>query len=136
MHQLSHSLNANWFRGACFAAAAVMVFYIFYAAIPSGEPLFVIVPPWDKVVHFFYYGTIAALLAHGVGLRWLIVPLILVPTIGALDEWNQAGIPGRDSSLFDWLADEAGTVVAVVLYRYLVMQRKGERLKVKVNGND
>ena len=46
----------------------------------------------------------------------LLVPLVLVPAIGAFDEWHQAGIPGRDASFFDWLADELGTVAFVVAY--------------------
>jgi len=39
-----------------------------------------------------------------------------VPVIGAADEWNQSFIPGREASVWDWLADEVGTVVAVVVY--------------------
>jgi len=73
-------------------------------------------PPLDKAAHFVFFGTMAALLAHGVGLRWLIVPLILVPVIGAADEWHQSFIVGRDASFWDWMADEAGTVFAVLLY--------------------
>lgn len=72
--------------------------------------------PWDKLAHFLYYGTMAALLALGGGRRWLWLPLVLVPLIGALDEWHQLYVPGRDASVFDWLADEAGTVLAVFLY--------------------
>ena len=30
--------------------------------------------PWDKAAHFLYYGTMALLLAHGVGRRWLWIP--------------------------------------------------------------
>jgi VanZ family protein len=73
-------------------------------------------PPFDKAAHFTYYAIMAGLLAHGVGRRWLIVPLILVPVIGAADEWHQFYVPGRDASFFDWMADEIGTVVAVCAY--------------------
>lgn len=72
--------------------------------------------PFDKMAHFAFYGTMAILLAHGLGVRWLIVPLILVPVIGAADEWHQSFIAGREASAWDWLADEAGTVFAVFLY--------------------
>jgi VanZ family protein len=92
-----------------------MAAVIFVGAEPSAQPL-VILPPWDKVVHFFYYGTMAFLLAFAAGRRWLIVPLLLVPVIGALDEWHQAGIPGRDASFFDWVADELGTLAFVYAY--------------------
>ena len=42
--------------------------------------------PWDKLAHFLYYGTMALLLSHGVGRRWLWIPLVLVPVIGAADK--------------------------------------------------
>ena len=59
----------------------------------------------------------AALSAHAVGARWLILPLVLVPVIGAADEWHQSLIAGRNASIWDWVADGAGSVIAVVLYR-------------------
>ncbi len=74
--------------------------------------------PWDKVAHFCYYGTMAILLVHGLGRRWWLIPLVVVPTIGALDEWHQFYVPGRDSSVYDWGADALGTVVAVYAYRW------------------
>ena len=36
-------------------------------------------PPFDKVAHFTYYGSWPDV-AHGLGLRWLIVPLIWCPS--------------------------------------------------------
>ena len=71
----------------------------------------------DKVAHLLYYGTMAALLAHAVGREWWGIPLLLVPLVGALDEWNQIYVPGRDSSVWDWVADLVG--VGVVLYFYV-----------------
>lgn len=100
-----------------------MAVTLFAGAEPDAEPLLVLVAPWDKVVHFIYYGFMALLLAHGLGRRWLWVPLILVPVIGAADEWNQASIPGRDSSFFDWLADELGTVAFVFAYWWATKRR-------------
>jgi hypothetical protein len=107
-------IEHRWIRVGCIAAAFFMAAMIFLRAdTGAGFPL---PPPWDKVVHFLYYGTMALLLAHGLGRRWLWVPLVLVPVIGAADEWHQAGIPGRESSIFDWVADELGTVAFVVAY--------------------
>jgi VanZ family protein len=113
MH-LNKMMN-NWLvRGGCLAAAFFMAVTIFIRADSgAGIPL---PAPWDKVAHFLYYGAMALLLGHGVGRRWIWVPLLLVPAIGALDEWHQAGIPGRDASFFDWLADGLGTVAFVVAY--------------------
>lgn len=72
--------------------------------------------PWDKLAHFLYYGAIAGLAAHGLGRRWFWLALLLVPALGALDEWRQTHISGRDASVFDWLADLLGTAAFVYLY--------------------
>jgi VanZ family protein len=116
-----------WIRAGCFAVAISMAVTIFTGAEQAGQAHF-FPPPWDKAVHFLYYGTMAFLMAHGVGRRWLWVPLILVPTIGALDEWHQQSVPGRDASFFDWLADEAGTVAFV--YAYYRATRRGVKHSV------
>ena len=109
-------MNLLWFRGICIAAAIFLAVYVFLEAEPSPDPFILLVPPWDKVVHFLYYGTMAVLLGHGVGSRWLWLPLLLVPLIGGLDEWNQGRFPGRDSSIYDWFADLLGTAVLVAVY--------------------
>ena len=108
-------INNYWVRGGCILAAVFMAVTLFVGAEAVAKvPLFP--PPFDKAAHFAFYGMMAALLAHGLGLRWLIVPLILVPVIGVADEWHQFYVPGRDSSFWDWMADEIGTVVAVYAY--------------------
>jgi len=108
-------INSKWVRGGCVLAAFLMAVSLFaLAETVANVPLFP--APFDKVAHFVFYGTMAALLVHGVGLRWLIVPLILVPVIGAADEWHQSFIVGRDASFWDWMADEIGTVIAFYAY--------------------
>ena len=84
---------------------------VFLAADKAGQiPLLPELP--DKLVHFCYFGVMTLLLAHGVGRRWLWLPLVLVPLVGALDEWHQLYVPGRDASVYDWMADLAGAIVA------------------------
>ena len=79
-------------------------------------------PKAEKVLN----GTMAALLSHGVGRRWLWLPLALVPLIGALDEWHQLYVPGRDASVYDWIADALGTFAFVyAYYRAAIAKRKG-----------
>jgi VanZ family protein len=100
-----------WIRGGCIAAAFFMAVTVFLLADTGpGVPL---PHPWDKVVHFLYYGVMALLLAHGLGRRWWWIALFAVPLVGALDEWHQAAVPGRESSVFDWLADLAGAGTGV-----------------------
>ena len=69
--------------------------------------------PLDKVVHFVYFATMAVLMALALGRRWLWVVLLVVPAVGAVDEWHQLTIIGRDASVWDWLADVAGVSVGV-----------------------
>lgn len=41
---------------------------------------------FDKAEHFVYYGTMAVLLSHGVGRRWLWLPLL---AHGVGQRWRQ-----------------------------------------------
>ena len=108
-------MNNPLVRRGCIAAAIFLAVVLFIGADQADQaPHFP--PPWDKVVHFLYYGSMAALLAHGAGRRFLWLPLALVPLIGIADEWHQFYVPGRDSSVYDWAADVLGTVGFVFAY--------------------
>jgi VanZ family protein len=107
--------GSGWIRGGCGAAAFFMTVALFAGAESAADvPFFP--PPFDKVAHFVYYGIMAVLLAHAMGNRWLWMPLLLMPLIGAADEWNQAAIVGRDSSVWDWVSDQLGAVAFVYGY--------------------
>jgi VanZ family protein len=108
-------MNRKWFRGGCITAAFLMAATLFLAADKADQiPLLPELP--DKLVHFCYFGVMALLLAHGVGRRWWGLAAVLVPLIGALDEWHQLYVPGRDSSVWDWAADVVGTAAFVYAY--------------------
>ena len=92
-----------------------MAALVFLAADKAGQIPFLPYLP-DKVVHFFYYGIMAVLLAHGAGIAWWGIPMLLVPLIGAFDEWRQLYVPGRDGSVWDWVADAVGAGLATYLY--------------------
>ena len=81
------------------------------------------VPHWvHKVEHSCYYGLMAVLLAYGLGRRWFWIALLAVPVVGAIDEWHQLYVPGRNSSVYDWMADAAGTLVFVYAYYRLTIR--------------
>ena len=95
----------------------VMAVLVFVGAHSlANVPLFP--SPVDKFVHFFYYGVMATLLAHAVGVRrwWLAALVVLL--IGMADEWNQSSVPGRDASVWDFFADTAGAAVFLYVYQY------------------
>jgi len=76
-----------------------------------------LVPNWlHKVEHFFYYGIMTVLVAHGVGRRFLWIALAVVPFIGALDEWHQYYVPGRNASAIDWMVDSVAALVGTYWY--------------------
>jgi VanZ family protein len=118
------NVNSKWIRGGCIAAAFFMAVLLFTAADKAGEiPLLPYLP--DKLVHFCYYGVMAILLAHGLGRRWMWIPLAAVPIVGVLDEWHQFYTPGRDASVYDWAADASRTIVAVYGYRWWIRRSEG-----------
>ncbi len=78
----------------------------------------------DKVYHVGEYLLLGLLLARAVRAtlrvsRPLFAAMIaigLIVLVGASDEFLQSFVPGRDSSMFDLLADAIGGGVAQVLY--------------------
>ena len=111
-------------RGGCIAVAFFMAALVFLEADKTGQISLLAQIP-DKVAHFVYYGTMALLLGHGVGRGWWGIPLLLVPLIGAFDEWNQIYVPGRDASVWDWVADALGTMVVLYFYVRATARRGG-----------
>ncbi len=89
--------------------------FLTHARFPEGPPG---VPP-DKVLHYLGYGALAgawylSALVWKPKWRWIwLAVLILGMSYGALDEITQPPF-GRTCDFYDWLADLAGTVTAVV----------------------
>jgi VanZ family protein len=90
--------------------------------------------PVDKIAHFFEYMILAILFHRGLGndkvRRWIrpsIIVFCICLGIAALDELHQSYIPGRQSSIFDVLADLTGIVTgtAYVLLRERSKFKKG-----------
>jgi VanZ family protein len=72
----------------------------------------------DKLVHFGAYTALALSLClwpkpaswvqHP--LRTALIIIIISSVYGGVDELHQSFVPGRDASVFDWLADTLGAV--------------------------
>jgi hypothetical protein len=127
-YQLGRIVNNRYMRIVSALAAIGLALALFAGADGFGRSG-AWGPPWDKVAHFAYYGAIAALLAIALGRRWFLGALLFVALLGALDEWNQFYIPGRESSFFDWLADVLGAVAALYLYRRWLMREEAGALR-------
>ncbi len=59
------------------------------------------------------------------------MPVVLLLLIGvgygALDEWHQSFVPGRDVSVADWGADIAGMIIGLLLFSSLSSRSRGEK---------
>lgn len=80
------------------------------------------IPGSDKLLHAGEYAILGILFARarlrGASLgRRAAVGAILGAAIGVLDEWYQTHTPGRDSSLYDALADTIGASIGAVVFR-------------------
>jgi VanZ family protein len=73
-------------------------------------------PHADKVAHAVAFGLLAvltarALRAAGWGAARILVAAALAASLyGAMDEWHQSFVPGRDPDPWDWAADTAGAL--------------------------
>jgi len=83
----------------------------------------------DKVNHFGAYGLLSVFLYLNLYFQDKINLLnkfpatftILIASIyGMLDEIHQMFVPGRSAEFLDWLADFSGSLVAVLITRYLI----------------
>jgi hypothetical protein len=101
-----------------FVAAYVALIFIL-----SAQPGLSIPGSWqyrDKVAHIIEYGLLGMLVWAAARATWptqkpvnrAVLVLLAVSALGAGDEMFQAGIPGRESSAYDWLADTTGALLA------------------------
>ncbi|MDP1765292.1 MAG: VanZ family protein [Methylotenera sp.] len=76
-------------------------------------------PPWDKLVHFIFYGALTVFAS--IAFTKIPLPLLglLIVGIGGADEIHQFFVPGRYPALDDLLADAAGCVLALIFSTWL-----------------
>lgn len=74
----------------------------------------------DKLVHGGLYFILGVSFAWGKRRTASGIPGILLLLMGvgygALDEWHQSFVPGRNVSVGDWVADSAGVLLGLVLF--------------------
>lgn len=78
--------------------------------------------PWDKVAHAAVFAVLAAAVGVASGLRgWRMVMLAVIGAllVGALDEWHQMFLPGRQAGVDDLAADVLGGLLGA----WLVVRR-------------
>ena len=115
-------IKNHWIRSGCIAAAFFMAATLFFGAHVIAK-VNAVPHLLHQVEHFLFYGGMAYLLALGLGRRWFWIALLAVPLVGALDEWHQLYVPGRNSSASDWMLDASAAMVAVYIYRRRIAPR-------------
>ena len=106
----------------------VLVYYLLisYLSSRSHFPVSLPRPDFDKVIHLLEYIPVGLLICHAV-LRTLptrpklaaSLSVFIALSLGALDEWHQSAVPGRDANVYDWLADAMGVLIGAGLYRFI-----------------
>lgn len=101
---------AAWIGAAAWAALLFGLSALPAGATPSAPISF---PGDDKVVHAALYAVLGGLLRLAIGRSGPAVAL--AAAYGVTDEVHQAFVPGRDASVFDWLADLLGAALGAAL---------------------
>jgi VanZ family protein len=97
----------------------ILIFHLSSESQPMPE---VTAHVWDKLLHVTEYGVLGALFCRalrGEGLGWraaFIAAALAAGAYGASDEWHQAFVPLRDSSVRDWVADLLGGAIGAAVY--------------------
>ena len=90
-------------------AYMALIFRLSHKPAIEIPPLF---PHQDKVFHFCEYFGLGFLLPlaipGGATRRRFLLAFFLAAAYGISDEIHQSFVPGRDASVWDWLADAAG----------------------------
>ena len=84
---------------------------------------------FDKIAHFFVFGLLATLWfrflpGNLVGLGRFAGAIVLTVLYGVVDEWIQHYNPLRSFDAWDWIADGAGSITAIWVYRNWRLYRR------------
>ena len=118
----------------------MMIFIFVLSSIPGDQCPEIQFKLEDKIAHFFVFGILALLLARSFRNtlnplwknRYILWSILIGMVYGLIDEWHQMYIPGRYTSLSDWIADLLGAVCFVSLYFWWISKRATNiRSKVK-----
>jgi VanZ family protein len=101
---------------------AALIFYVSAQSRPLPEITALV---WDKLLHGTEYAVLGLLVCRalrGERIAWrlaIVLAAVLASAYGGSDEWHQRFVPGRESSVLDWIADTVGSVLGSVIYRWI-----------------
>ena len=108
----------------------------FFSSNESPKDMPTLLPHQDKVIHFVFYAggacALAGALVGSFSLRgtWLLAATVAALALaGALDEYNQQFVPGRQGmDPYDWAADIFGAACGVVVLGRLRRAVEADRI--------
>jgi VanZ family protein len=113
----------KWLRLLPVVAYVALIFVVaLISTLSAPGPEFLL---RDKLAHFVEYFILGLLLFRSV--RWDISAspwatfgflVSVAATIGALNEFCQSFVPGRDMSIGDWIADTVGAAGGIALFTF------------------
>ena len=107
-----------WLRLPALLIAGVIWFLSSQSTLPQPKGIL----GWDKLQHFLAYGALGV----AVGLWafpvfWkrrpvlaLLLTILVSSAYGAIDEFHQYFVPGRDCNVWDWIADTLGAFLGAL----------------------
>lgn len=102
--------------------------------IPAGElPVkpFLIIPNFDKIVHFTLFFIFNLLLLRPfkqLKTRYYLVAAAISISVSGILEFSQHFIStSRQSDIFDFIANSTGVLISLLFYRFLVLNHKWEK---------
>ncbi len=105
-----------------------------FSSLPmTGEEPLVPIPHGDKLLHALEFFVFLLLCWKALPpKRRMSTSLILTAIYAGSDEIHQLFVPTRSASLFDWFADLAGGVAAVILIYLLAYLPLSRRLRLRI----
>lgn len=85
----------------------------------------------DKIEHFGAYGLLSVFLYLNLSFQNKIkifnkfpatFTVLIASLYGLLDELHQLFVPGRSAEFLDWIADFSGSLIAVLIVRFLILR--------------
>jgi len=124
-------MKLSFLRFIRFIPAPTVALAIWLLSSRSSVPLPENIFGFDKLAHCVAYTVLAFSLSLLVSRNrfraafWCNVLVIFLATIlyGALDEFHQSFVPGRDMSVLDWMADVTGAGLGICLSVLSIKQR-------------
>lgn len=108
----------NTVRALAFAAALLFIASLFYVGRkPVAVHLFP--SPYDHLAHLIAFGVLTFLFWLAAFRTRPVLLVLLIASVGALDEWHQMYLPGRSAGFDDWAFDVLAAVIAVSVLRWL-----------------